>query len=466
MPAMKVRPARSLRGHLARLPGDKSVSHRAALLGALAAGGRTRVTNYSASADCASTLRCVAQLGVTIRREGSDVLIGDDVGDMARAPAWPRLLRAPGGALDCGNSGTTMRLLAGALAAQPFAATLTGDDSLRSRPMKRIVEPLEMMGARLRASEGGRAPLCVEGRRPLKSVRYEMPIASAQVKSALLVAGLGAEGRTQVVEPVATRDHTERMLRWFGVPVEVEAVPRVGADSAPAEAEGGSQPPRVISVNGPAGFEARDVSVPGDISAAAFFLAAAAMLPGSELTVEGVGLNPTRAGLVEVMRGLGAHVEVEGAGLAGGEEVGNLFVRGEGGLAPASARANVLRGPVVARLIDELPMLAVLGTRVGGGLEIRDAAELRVKESDRIAATVENLREMGAEVEEYGDGLAVRGGARLRGAKINSRGDHRIAMAFAVAALTAEGESWIDGAECVAVSFPDFFGVLASVTER
>ncbi|HYO63854.1 MAG TPA: 3-phosphoshikimate 1-carboxyvinyltransferase [Pyrinomonadaceae bacterium] len=466
---MRIRPARRLRGRVARLPGDKSVSHRAAILAALARGGRSRLSNFATSADCASTLRCLRQLGVSVERDGADVFVGG-------ANVFG-LLDAPADALDCGNSGSTMRMLAGLLAGQPFASVLTGDDSLRSRPMRRVVEPLELMGARLGTDERGRAPLRIEGRRPLAALRYAMPVASAQVKSAVLLAGLFAEGRTEVVERgVVTRDHTERMLRWFGVPVE--------AHDGGYETDGAAgETAHVVSVEGGAEFGARDVEVPGDVSSAAFLVAAAALLPGSELEIGGVGLNPTRTEFLTTMRRLGARVERRDVRERSNEPGGDLYVSADGpGLAPRAdgreeppspdeagsptSPPNVLRGAAVARLIDELPVLAVVGTQVEGGLVIREAAELRVKESDRISATVENLRAMGAEVEEYEDGFAVGGPARLRGARLDGRGDHRIAMAFTVAALAAEGESEIVGAECVAVSFPEFFTLLESVTER
>ncbi|MCA1815733.1 MAG: 3-phosphoshikimate 1-carboxyvinyltransferase [Acidobacteria bacterium] len=436
---MIIRPARGLRGHL-RVPGDKSISHRAAILAALCEGA-TRVSNYSTSADCASTLRCLERLGVRVRREGATVEIEG---------AGRRLPRAPAHALDCGNSGTTMRLLAGVLAGQNFPATLTGDDSLRSRPMRRVIEPLELMGARV-ASDGGRAPLTVAGRAPLSAVEYAMPVASAQVKSCVLLAGLNAEGRTAVVEHHgATRDHTERLLRWFGVEVETG-----DAGRAPSVALVGGQP-----------LTARGVEVPGDISAAAFFLVAAALVAGSELRVEGVGLNPTRAQILGALGALGADVGVENEAELSNEPRGDVRVRGSRALAPGRRGANLLGGAQIAGLIDELPVLAVAGTQVEGGLEIRDAAELRVKETDRVRAVCENLRAMGAAVEEYEDGLRVEGRTRLRGARVRSFGDHRIAMAFAVAALVAEGETEIEDAECVAVSFPEFFGLLESVVER
>ena len=444
---MLIRPARRLRGRL-RVPGDKSVSHRAAMLASLAAGG-TRIENFSSSADCSSTLEALRGLGVGVERDGSVVVInGAGVG------GGPPRFSAPAGPLDCGNSGTTMRLLAGILAAQPFASVLTGDESLSRRPMRRVMEPLELMGARLSA-EDGHAPLRVEGRRPLRAIRYEMPVASAQVKSCVLLAGLGAEGRTEVVEPSAqTRDHTERMLRWFGVEVGTKGLP----------GEGGRV---VVSVEGGSRLTARDLTVPGDISSAAFPGAAAALLPGSGLELEGVGLNPTRAAVLEAFRGLGCALSVGDERERSNEPTGLIRVRGVGGLTPQAAGANVIRGAYVAQLIDELPVLAVVGTAVEGGLEIRDARELRVKESDRISASVTNLRAMGAQVEEFEDGLRVEGPARLRGARLQSYGDHRIAMAFAVAGLAAEGETEIEGAEeCVGVSFPEFFPLLESLAER
>jgi 3-phosphoshikimate 1-carboxyvinyltransferase len=453
---VRITPARRLRGRV-RVPGDKSVSHRAAIIAALAR-GRTRIENFSTSEDCASTLDALRALGVSVERDGAVVRV-EGAGTLKGPPEF----RAPSGHLDCGNSGTTMRLLAGVLAAQEFASVLTGDDSLSRRPMRRVIEPLELMGARL-ASVEGHAPLRVEGRRPLKAVVYETPVASAQVKSCVLLAGLGAAGRTCVVERGAlTRDHTERMLAWFGAQVETS-----GADGDDVNyVRGDAAAVHAASVLGPARLEARDLSVPGDISSAAFLLAAAALLPGSDVSVEGVGLNPTRAEIVSTLRHLGADVRVAEERDECREPVGDLRARGAGTLAPRSAGAGLLRGADAARLIDELPVVAVVGSQVEGGLEIRDARELRVKESDRIGATVENLRAMGARVEEFDDGLRVQGPARLRGARLRSFGDHRIAMAFAVAALTATGESFIEGAEeCVAVSFPEFFPLLESLAER
>jgi 3-phosphoshikimate 1-carboxyvinyltransferase len=439
------------------VPGDKSVSHRAGLLAALAR-GRTQITNYSSSADCASTLEALRALGVSIERDGPTVRVEGAGVDAARRGDEVRLrFHAPSVALDCGNSGTTMRLLAGLLAARPFTSTLVGDESLSRRPMRRVVEPLELMGARL-FMEDGHAPLRVEGRSPLRAIEYKTSVASAQVKSCVLLAGLGAEGTTRVRESEHTRDHTERMLRWFGVQV-----------STGSEREGEGEPGHFFAeLEGPARLEARDITVPGDMSSAAFLLAAAALLEGSELHVEGVGLNATRAGVVGALRALGADVVETEARERCNEPAGDVRARGAGRLGPSAGGGPlVLRGAAIPSLIDELPLLAVVGSQAAGGVEIRDARELRVKESDRIGAVVENLRAMGAGVEEYEDGLRVEGPARLRGARLRSFGDHRIAMAFAVAALAADGETYVEGAEeCVAVSFPEFFPLLESVTER
>jgi 3-phosphoshikimate 1-carboxyvinyltransferase len=447
---MRIQPARRIRGEL-RLPGDKSISHRAALLSALARGA-TRIENFSTSEDCAATLNCLRELGVKIEQDGTSVLV-EGVG--------LRGLNAPQAPLDCGNSGSTMRMLAGVLAGQDFNSTLTGDESLRSRPMQRIIEPLELMGARI-SSENGRAPLQIKGQQQLKAITYKMPVESAQVKSCILLAGLSAEGHTAVIEREgATRDHTERMLRWLKVPVKSRKI-----------LHGAFINNEAISIEGRVQFDAQDGTVPGDISSAAFFIVAAALLPASELNISRVGLNPTRTRLLSVMRSLGArvHVDLKQAGQWPedfGEPFGDVGITGGDGLAPVEAgEPNVLRGSLIPQLIDELPVLAVLGSQVAGGISIRDAAELRVKESDRIRATVENLRAMGVEVEEHGDGLTIRKRTGLRGAKLNAHNDHRIAMAFTIAALVAEGDSEIIGAECVGVSFPEFFRLLESVVER
>ena len=401
------------------------------------ADGPARLRNFSNSADCEATLSCLKKLGVSIERRGNELMVHGAGADGLRAPAEP---------LDCTNSGTTMRLLAGILAGRNFKSTLTGDGSLRSRPMARIIEPLRMMGASI-SSNDGRAPLIIEGHQPLKAIKHELPVASAQVKSCLLLAGLSAAGQTQVIESQVTRDHTERMLRWFGLPLEVSDLEGL----------------RAITVDGPARFNARDVSIPGDVSSAAFFIAAAVLLPGSSLEITDVGVNPTRVTFLEQLRSLGFDVAVSDVREECGEAVGTVRVSGS---KSSSESAAPLRGSLIPQLIDELPLLAVVGSQIEGGIEIRDAAELRAKESDRIAATVQNLRAMGAEVEEFKDGLRVAGPAPLRGALIDPRGDHRIAMAFSVAGLIAQGETEIKDAECVAVSFPEFFELLESVVER
>ncbi len=447
---MKIRQARRIKGRL-RLPGDKSISHRAALIAALAR-GESQLANFSSSSDCASTLTCLQKLGVRIQRNGNDIRVNGVGSGGFSAPKEP---------LDCGNSGSTMRMLAGMLAGHDFLSILTGDDSLRSRPMRRIIEPLEMMGARLE-SEEGYPPLRIKGHRPLNPVSYELPVASAQVKTCLLLAGLHANGRTEVIERLGgTRDHTERMLRWFGVGVETEReITQANEDAAVSR----------CAVDGPASFDGSEVRIPGDFSSAAFLIAAAALAPDSELEIEGLGLNPTRTQLLDMLRALGANIETIGAHEECNEPVGTLRIRrmeSQGAMPGAMSGAPItIDGQLSAALIDELPLVAVIGTQVPGGLIIRDAGELRFKETDRIAATVANLRAMGAEVEEYQDGLMTNGSVRLHGALLDSYGDHRIAMAFAIAALLAEGDSEISGSACVAISFPEFFECLESVVER
>jgi 3-phosphoshikimate 1-carboxyvinyltransferase len=396
--------------------------------------GETTIENFATSQDCTSTLECLRRLGVEIRQDGTTVTIRG-VGTTG--------FRRPDADLDCGNSGTTMRLLAGIVAGQDFDSVLTGDDSLRRRPMNRIADPLSMMGAGIE-SDAGRAPIKILGKHPLRAIEYKLPVASAQIKSCVLLAGLNGEGETSVIESVPTRDHTERMLRWFGVDVgesEVDGARRVSV-------RGGS----VLSSDG-------DIYVPADISAAAFFMVAAASLPYSNIWINNLGLNPTRSAIIDVlMNKLGGTAYLSEQREVNNEPVGTFSVKGR--LKPQ--QSNEINGGIVANLIDELPVLAVFGTQLESGLEVRGAAELRVKESDRISAVVENLRRMGADVEEFKDGFRV-GRSRLKGARVDSFGDHRIAMAFAVAGLVADGETEIDGAECAAVSFPRFFEELESV---
>jgi 3-phosphoshikimate 1-carboxyvinyltransferase len=423
----KLKPATRLEGSI-RVPGDKSISHRYALLGAIAE-GVTEIHFFSSSADCQSTLDCLKQLGVKIDRQDDLVTVQG---------AGLEGLKPPAGNLEAGNSGTTMRLLAGILAGQPFRAVMVGDASLSQRPMKRVAEPLTQMGARIKTAEGGRPPLEIEGG-ALKPIRYTLPVASAQVKSAVLLAGLYAEGQTEVIEPAPTRDHTELALELMGV--------EVGRHG------------RSIAVRGRARLEGKKLHVPGDISSAAFFLVSALLLPESNLVIRNVGLNPTRTALLDLLVPMGGRVKVLNVEMLNGELLGDLHVEAsalEGGEIPLE---------MVPGLIDELPVLAVLGTQTERGLTFHGAAELRVKESDRIAVVAENLRRMGAEVEEFPDGLRVPGRQKLRGAEIESRGDHRIAMAFAVAALVAEGATVIREAGCVDISFPDFFETLERVTK-
>jgi len=424
-----VLPAHNIQGSL-RLPGDKSISHRYALLGGLAE-GVTRLRNFSTGADCASSLGCVAALGARVeRRDDGTVEIAGTAGQF-RPSADP---------LDCGNSGSTMRMLSGLLAAQPGRFMLVGDASLSRRPMERIRKPLEQMGARLELTEG-HAPIRIEGAR-LRGIDYATPIPSAQVKTAALFAGAQARGTTTVRESVRTRDHGELALRAFGATVERSR--------------------DAVSIAGGQSLHGIEAAVPGDISSAAFFLCAAALFPGSNLIFDALGLNPTRATLLDVLTALGAHVGVLNLEEKHGELVGTVEVNAP----PQGLGGTTISGALAAQLIDELPVLAAIGPYTQNGIRIRDAKELRVKESDRIALVAANLRAMGAEVEEFEDGLDVPGGQTLHGTSIDSGGDHRIAMAFSVAALRAEGETLIRGAEAAAISFPEFFDLLESVAER
>ena len=429
---MKIQPARHIAGKL-RLPGDKSISHRAALIAALS-DISSQISNFSTAADCASTLSCLRELGISIEHEQNKVVF-----------AGGQEFSTPGQPLDCGNSGSTLRILAGVLAGHDLSAELTGDASLRSRPMQRIIEPLEMMGARIE-STGGKAPLIVHGSSRLNPITYKLPVPSAQVKSAILFAGLSASGRTTVIETAPSRDHTERLFNGFGIPVTVNA-----DHSLTLWAQGR--------------FIGGSMTIPGDISSAAYFVAAAMLLPDSQLTIESVGLNPTRAAFLSVLTAWGADISTTDLQIERNEPYGTINVRG-GLSGTATETDRTLSGSMIPSLIDELPLLAVVGSQIEGGIQIRDAAELRHKESDRLAATAVNLRAMGADVEEFDDGLAVSGPTQLHGALIDSHGDHRIAMAFSVAAMIAEGETQITGAECVAISFPEFFTLLESVVQR
>ena len=395
--------------------------------------GASEITNFSSARDCASTLDCLRKLGVAVEFNPDKITFPGG-----------QTLTAPNGRLDCGNSGSTMRILAGLLAGHDLAAELTGDESLSSRPMRRIIEPLELMGARIQATDG-KPPLTIHGTDKLAPITYQLPVASAQVKSAILFAALSAEGRTTVIEKLPSRDHTERLFNGFGVPVTTDDLS--------------------ITIDGPARFTGGAITIPGDVSSAAYFVAAAMLLPRSELTIEGVGLNPTRAAFLSVLRSWGAEIATSDLRTERNEPVGTIKVTG-GLQSIARDEDRTLSGAMIPSLIDELPLLAVVGSQVTGGIQIRDAEELRLKESDRLQATAHNLRAMGAEVEEFDDGIAVSGPTELRGASVDSYGDHRIAMAFSVAALLATGETEIRGSECVAISFPEFYELLHSVAER
>jgi 3-phosphoshikimate 1-carboxyvinyltransferase len=424
-----IRPARNILGTL-RLPGDKSISHRYALLGAFAE-GTSRFSNFSTGADCASTLACMEALGAKVRKLDDGRIEIDGVGGRVAPADHP---------LDCGNSGSTMRMISGLLAPQQGTFTLIGDASLSRRPMERIRKPLAEMGARINLTDG-HAPVTIEGA-PLRAIDFTTPVPSAQVKTCLLLAGLQTTGDTIVREAIRTRDHSELALRAFGAKLTRSI------DS--------------ISITGPQKLHAIEASVPGDISSAAFFLCAAALFPNSGLILDSVGLNPTRAALLDVLTTLGARIAVLQLQEVNSELVGTVQITAD----ESGLRSTEVSGALAAQLIDELPVLAAIGPYTSGGIRIRDAKELRVKESDRIALVARNLRAMGAEVEEFEDGLDVPGGQKLHGAVIDSGGDHRIAMAFSVAALRAEGETLIQGAESAAISFPEFFDLLDLVAER
>jgi 3-phosphoshikimate 1-carboxyvinyltransferase len=423
-----IRPARGVSGTI-RLPGDKSISHRYAMLGAIAE-GTTRLSNYSTGRDCASTLECMRALGARVESDSNGVVEIQGRG---------AVLCAPETSLDCGNSGSTIRMLSGILAGQDFTSELAGDESLSRRPMARIIQPLTAMGAQIAAAPGDRPPLRIRGG-GLKAIDYEMPVASAQVKTSVLFAGLFADGETRVTEPIRTRDHGELALTAFGAEVK--------RDGKSVRIRGG-QPLKPI-----------EATIPGDMSSAAFFLCAAALFPGSQLTITGLLMNPTRARLLDLMIQSGVRIAVTELEEQHGELVGTVQVSG------SDLKGMTIAGADTAALIDEIPVLAAIAPYTSGGIEVRDARELRVKESDRIATVAANLRAMGAAVEEREDGLKISGGQSLHGAEVDSHGDHRIAMAFAIAALRATGDTEIHGAEAAAVSYPAFFETLEAVAQR
>ena len=416
-----------------RVPGDKSISHRYALLGGMA-NGTTRIRNFASSEDCQATLFCIEALGVEVVRNASRVEI--------TSPGWRRFA-APRRTLDVQNSGTTIRLLSALLAAGQFSSRVQGDASLNQRPMKRIMDPLRRMGARIEARDGGFPPLLIHGGR-LTGIRYRLPIASAQVKSCVLLAGLMAEGETEVEETGPSRDHTERALPFFGAPL--------------------IQNGALLRVAGGARLHGVDFRIPGDFSSALFFLVAGLLVPNSRIALRGVGVNPTRAGFLSLLEKAGILVERSNATESNGEPVCDLQIHAD----PQVRRQfpAEIAGDWVSRLIDEIPALAILGTSLERGFKVLDAQELRHKESDRIHSVVSNLRRLGVDVHEFPDGFHIPPGSRIRGGKVRTFGDHRIAMAFALAGLVAEGPVELDDPGCVAVSYPDFFQHLEGVCRR
>jgi 3-phosphoshikimate 1-carboxyvinyltransferase len=421
----RVSPAARVSGAIA-LPGDKSISHRYAMISAIAE-GPSRVRNYSTGADCHSTLGCVRALGIEVEGAGTEFTIHGRGLDG---------LRAPTADLDAGNSGSTIRMLSGILAAQPFRSRIFGDASLSRRPMQRIMKPLGEMGAAILAHEGKFPPLDIEGG-PLRAIDYVLPVPSAQVKTCVLFAGLFADGQTSVTEPVRSRDHTEIALREFGADLVTDHLK--------------------ITLAGRPKLEGRELVVPSDLSSAAFFLVAALLVPGSHLTIHGVGLNPTRSALLDFLMGMGAKIQVPQLESTNGELIGDIVVE------YSPLRGGTIEGGLTAALIDEIPVLAVLGAATEQGITVKDASELRIKETDRIQAVVGNLRKMRVNAEESADGMFIPGKQTFRGAQLESFGDHRIAMAFAVAALAAKGDTVIEEAEAASVSFPEFWETLNQV---
>ena len=420
--------AKGLKGQLA-VPGDKSISHRAVMLGSIAS-GNTEIHHFLQGADCLSTISCFRRMGVEIENRGNMVFVHGK---------GMRGLSAPSGMLDCGNSGTTMRLMSGILAAQPFSSTLTGDASIQKRPMKRIMEPLTQMGAHiLSLRENGCAPLRIKPGK-LHGIHYHTPVASAQVKSAILLAGLYSDGPTKVTEPALSRNHTELMLRHFGAEIASEDVT---AAVMPAKELYGAK-----------------VEVPGDISSAAYFIAAALMVPGSEVLIRNVGVNPTRDGMIRVCQAMGADLTLENVRGREAEPMADLLVR------HSSLKGVEIGGEIIPALIDELPMIAAMACAAQGTTVIKDAAELKVKESNRIRIMVENLSAMGADIRETEDGMIIEGGHPLHGASVDSHLDHRIAMTFAVTALIADGVTTIKDADCVRISYPGFYQDLSRLLE-
>jgi len=425
-----ITPAKYLRGEIT-LPGDKSITHRAIILSSIAE-GKSELKGVQRGKDCLATLKCIEQMGVPVR-EGEKEVIIEGVGLEG--------LKEPEDVLNCGNSGTTMRLLAGLLAGQRFYSVLSGDKFLRKRPMKRIVDPLREMGAKIEGREKGNFPPLTIAGGELKGINYLSPIASAQVKSCLLLAGLYAKGKTFVKEPYKSRDHTERMMQYLGISIRTKGL------EVQLEGEKSRR-----------SFKGKSFYIPGDISAGAFFIGAAVSLPGSRVKLSNVGLNPTRKGFIDVLLKMGAEVKISNFKKICEEEVGDIEVRGGNNL-----RGVVIQGEMIPRLIDEIPILTVVSCFAQGDTLIKDAGELRVKETDRIRAIVSELKKMGADIEERKDGMLIKGGNKLRGALVNSWGDHRIAMALAIAGLRCEGETTIADTQCIDTSFPNFQKILREI---
>lgn len=414
------KPSSPLKGELT-VPGDKSISHRAVMFGAIA-NGTTRITNFLQGADCLSTIACFQKLGISIENTPSEILVhGKGLHGLS----------APSDYLDTGNSGTTTRLIAGILAGQEFTSFLTGDASIQTRPMKRIIQPLSLMDASVESLRGNDCvPLKIQGH-PLQSISYLSPVASAQVKSCILLAGLYGNDITSVTEPFLSRNHTELMLSHFGAKISSQNT--------------------TVSIEPEPVLYGTDISVPGDISSAAYFIAAALLVPGSELLIKHVGINPTRDGILRVCKAMGADIQLMNHSTAGGEPVADLLVR------HSALHGTVIEGELIPTLIDEIPVIAVLAAYAKGTTVIRNAEELKVKESNRLGILVEELTAMGGNVEETSDGMIIHGGAPLHGASIDSRLDHRIAMSFAIAGLAAEGTTQLLRADCVNISYPGFY---------
>lgn len=426
MQSLTVKKSGALKGEIT-VPSDKSITHRAIIIGSIA-NGASEVKGYLPSEDCLNTLKAMRCMGVDITEKG---------GLLAIKGGGLYGLKEPGDVIDVGNSGTSIRLLMGLLAPQSFFSVITGDPSIRRRPMMRVVGPLRIMGAQINGrNEGNLAPISISGRR-LSRINYAMPVASAQVKSALLLAGLYADGKGQITEPIRSRDHTERMLSFFGAKIAVSG--------------------SFVSIEGHGVLGAQKVEVPGDISSAAFFIVAATIIDGSEILIKGVGINPTRNGLLDILREMGADVRLENERMSSGEPVSDIYVRS------SRLKGIEIKGEIIPRVIDEIPILSVAAAMAEGETVIRDAGELRVKETDRILTMVTELRRIGVSLEEMPDGLRIAGGRPMFGAACSSHGDHRVAMSLAIAGLAAEGETTVEDTGCINTSFPGFKETLRSL---